>query len=84
MIYFILTFKKRYNKDDILPLECRMMLHNEQQRKNSTTKSKLAVYNNIVDQFKPVFRFFFQERFKDPSEWYILRYHHINFQIQLA
>ncbi|ORX48897.1 hypothetical protein BCR36DRAFT_328589 [Piromyces finnis] len=60
----------KYNKNDILPLECRLMLHNEQQRKNSTTKSKLAVYNNITDKFKPVFRFFFQELFKDPFEWY--------------
>jgi len=52
-----------------MPLECRMMLHNEQQKKNSTPKSKLAVYNSIEAQFKPVFRYFFQERFKDPFDW---------------
>ncbi|ORY81681.1 kinase-like protein, partial [Neocallimastix californiae] len=60
----------KYNKNDIMPLECRMMLHNEQQKKNSTPKSKLAVYNSIEAQFKPVFRYFFQERFKDPFDWY--------------
>jgi len=60
----------KYNKEDILPLECRVMLHNEQQRKNSTPKTKLAIYNSIVEQFKPVFRFFFQEKFKDPFDWY--------------
>ena len=45
-------------------------MENEHQRLGSTLQSKLDVYNEIQKQFKPVFRYFFFEKFKNPEMWF--------------
>ncbi|KAJ3223764.1 hypothetical protein HK099_000720 [Clydaea vesicula] len=58
-----------YNKKDYSVLDCRKKMAAEHARKGSNPKSKLAVYENICANFKPVFRHFFFEEFIQSQIW---------------
>ncbi len=51
--------------------ECRRRIY-EHQTSNATNKkkTKLELFLEICNNFKPVFRYFFIENFKTPSLWY--------------
>jgi hypothetical protein len=36
-------------------------------------EDQLAVYQEVCENFKPVFRHFFMERFPEPDQWYLKR-----------
>ncbi|KAI9144508.1 hypothetical protein BKA69DRAFT_1055444 [Paraphysoderma sedebokerense] len=62
---------KQYNSNGIDPMQIRNMMYNEHKRRGSTRKSKIDMFRNqILAQFKPVFRHWFSQTFKDPDEWF--------------
>ncbi|KAJ3129655.1 hypothetical protein HK098_000806 [Nowakowskiella sp. JEL0407] len=61
---------QKYNKNDLSPSECRKKMNREHQNNFSSIESKLAVFGKICNNFRPVFRHFFFENFKDPVEWF--------------
>ena len=55
---------ERYYPDDLSNQECRELLKDAQARGNA-----YSAFLDICREFHPVFRFFFLEKFSDPSEW---------------
>ncbi|XP_047515657.1 serine-protein kinase ATM [Pieris napi] len=59
----------RHRPQDISPNIARGKIKESQERKLSN-KQKLAVFNEILRVFKPVFHYFFTEHYLDPVTWY--------------
>ncbi|KAF9415043.1 hypothetical protein HW555_007199 [Spodoptera exigua] len=57
----------RYRPQDI---SCEAARSKMIESANDSHESKLNVYNKIVKSFKPVFHYFFTERYLDPVTWY--------------
>ena len=69
---------ERYNPGDIAPREARQIMKRELERAGSNPVSKAKIYTEqIVPRFKPVMRFFFQERATSCSEWFSMRQRYI-------
>lgn len=60
----------RYRPDDYLNSDCRNMIH---QASKKTYNDRINVFQDICDNFKPVFHHFFTERFPDASKWFVKR-----------
>ncbi|KAJ3079185.1 hypothetical protein HDU99_000123 [Rhizoclosmatium hyalinum] len=67
---YLSTAHERHNKTDMTSLDAGCKLLEEHQRKQSTPETKLQVYREIEENFKPVFRHFFFESFRGPAEWF--------------
>ncbi|KAJ1551079.1 hypothetical protein HK096_003276 [Nowakowskiella sp. JEL0078] len=67
----------RYNKNDFSPAECRRRMNIEHGTETSTIDSKLRTFQKICQNFKPVFRNFFFEKFLDPKEWFEKRQNYV-------
>ncbi|KAJ8331563.1 Serine/threonine-protein kinase tel1 [Batrachochytrium dendrobatidis] len=60
---------QRYRPTDLTTSDCRQLMMKEHERVGSDSASKLAVYQTIMNQFKPVFSQVLLERFTDAREW---------------
>lgn len=60
----------KYNPKDLTQKQCRQHLENQ---KSAATHKKLAQYLLICKKFKPVFRYFFLERFKQANDWHSMQ-----------
>ncbi|KAI9344995.1 hypothetical protein BDR26DRAFT_818625 [Obelidium mucronatum] len=60
---------ERYYKDDMKSLDARRKMMLEHERVDSTPESKLQVFKEIAAKYRPVFRHFFFESFRDPAMW---------------
>ncbi|KAJ3066509.1 hypothetical protein HDU98_010170 [Podochytrium sp. JEL0797] len=60
----------KYHKEDLSSMDARKKMMAEHERDDSSPQSKLSVYREIEDHFRPVFRHFFFESFRDPADWY--------------
>ncbi|KAJ3028243.1 UNVERIFIED_CONTAM: hypothetical protein HDU68_002111 [Siphonaria sp. JEL0065] len=61
---------ERYHKSDLKSMEARRKMAAEHEREDSTPQTKLQVYKEIEDKYRPVFRHFFFESFREPGEWF--------------
>lgn len=68
----------KYRPTDMKPSDCRnIMLKNHSQPKLGTA-DKLKSYNSICENFKPVFHYFFFERYHNPGVWFERRMAYVN------
>ncbi|KAJ3088640.1 hypothetical protein HK102_008284 [Quaeritorhiza haematococci] len=67
---YLIAAHPRYNPKDFPPTDCRKRMNMEHERPESTPQSRYQVYQQIVKKFRPVFRFFFQEHYRDPEAWF--------------
>ncbi|KAJ3235733.1 hypothetical protein HDU81_000214 [Chytriomyces hyalinus] len=67
---YLTSAHARYHKTDLSSMDARKKMMQEHEREDSTPQSKLATFQEIESQFKPVFRHFFFESFRDPSTWF--------------
>ena len=52
---------------DIKPSNCRKAIAEAQ---GSSADKRIKVYRSVCNQFHPVLRYFFQERYENPDEWF--------------
>ena len=64
--YLLPAHQKHFPKD-MKPNQCRKSISDVQNRSIDT---RVAVFKKVTEHFRPVMRFFFMERFMDPSEWF--------------
>ncbi|XP_073992481.1 serine/threonine-protein kinase tefu isoform X2 [Rhodnius prolixus] len=57
----------KYRPQDLFPVECRQRLANVA---DSSKDRKIQVFKEICARFKPVFRYFFFEKYSTPGEWF--------------
>ncbi|KAJ3396087.1 hypothetical protein HDU80_010102, partial [Chytriomyces hyalinus] len=67
---YLTSAHARYHKTDLSSMDARKKMMQEHEREDSTPQSKLATFQEIESQFKPVFRHFFFESFRDPATWF--------------
>ncbi|XP_033125672.1 serine-protein kinase ATM-like [Anneissia japonica] len=56
---------KRYRPNDWTALDCRKKMTNAHDK-----AQKYATFQQVLNNFKPVFRYFFMEKFVDPNCWF--------------
>ncbi|KAL5377435.1 hypothetical protein DPSP01_009773 [Paraphaeosphaeria sporulosa] len=64
---WLMPAHERYNPHDYKPDKCRKEIGAVQQE---TLQARVKVWNKIAENFHPVMRYFFLERFQDPDEWF--------------
>jgi ataxia telangiectasia mutated family protein len=69
----LMCITSRYRPKDWSASQCRNKMMEEHTRPGSTAQSKLELYKEIEKNFQPVFRYFFLERYKDPTTWFMRR-----------
>ncbi|OZJ05391.1 hypothetical protein BZG36_02011 [Bifiguratus adelaidae] len=61
----------RLRPEDWSPKKCRIYMHEMQKSKDlKSVTSKQANFRTVCKHIQPVLRYFFLERFKQPSEWF--------------
>lgn len=67
---YLVPAHERYHPSDKSPRECRQIMKKEFERKGSNAASKFQVFTKtIMPSFRPVFRYFFLEKYRHPAEW---------------
>lgn len=64
---WLMPAHERYYPHDYRPDKCRKEIGAVQQ---DTLQNRVKVWNRIAENFHPVMRYFFLERFQDPDEWF--------------
>ena len=64
---YLLPAHARYFPKDMKSNQCRKKISDAQSKK---PEERLKAYREVTQQFQPVMRFFFMERFLDPDEWF--------------
>lgn len=64
---YLLPAHTRYFPKDMKSNACRKKIADVQNKK---PEERLKAYREVTQQFQPVMRFFFMERFLDPDEWF--------------
>ena len=64
---FLLPAHQRHFPKDAKPSSCRKMIADAQ---NKATNQRVKAYQHVCDQFHPVLRYFFMERFENPDDWF--------------
>lgn len=64
---WLMPAHERYYPHDYRPDKCRKDIGAVQQ---DTLQARVKVWNKIAENFHPVMRYFFLERFQDPDEWF--------------
>ncbi|XP_006815117.1 serine-protein kinase ATM-like [Saccoglossus kowalevskii] len=59
---------QRYYPQDLLPTNCRIKMNNA--HKSGHNNDKYEAYMEVCNNFHPVFRHFFLEKFQDPAIWF--------------
>ena len=67
---YSLPAHQRYFSKDYKPHKCRKDIQDAQ---NKSPGQKVQAYRNVCNNFHPVLRFFFMERFLNPDEWFAKR-----------
>ena len=67
---YSLPAHQRYFPKDYKPHKCRKDIQDAQ---NKPPGQKVQAYRNVCNNFHPVLRFFFMERFLNPDEWFAKR-----------
>ncbi|OIR57996.1 MAG: atypical/PIKK/ATM protein kinase [Amphiamblys sp. WSBS2006] len=64
---------RRVRPDDLPPQKCRSMMQAVFRETSRAKEKKLSVYREVAAGFRPVFRHFFWEQYREPSQWYARR-----------
>ena len=64
---FLMPAHKRYFPKDQESSLCRKAILDAQ---GKTTDERVAVFRRVCDQFHPVLRYFFMEKFQNPDDWF--------------
>lgn len=64
---YLLPAHARYFPKDMKSSACRKKISDVQNKK---PEERLKAFREVIQQFQPVMRFFFLERFLDPDEWF--------------
>ena len=67
---FLMPAHERYYPKDLKGSQCRKQIGDVQTQK---MEIRVKTYRNVADQFHPVMRYFFMEKFYDPDEWFVKR-----------
>jgi len=67
---FLMPAHERYYPKDLKGSQCRKQIGDVQTQK---MEIRVKTYRNVTDQFHPVMRYFFMEKFYDPDEWFAKR-----------
>ena len=64
---YLMPAHARHFPRDMKPNVCRKHISDAQSR---SSDHRIKIFKHVVDHFHPVLRYFFTERFDDPSEWF--------------
>ncbi|KAK0623121.1 hypothetical protein B0T14DRAFT_164703 [Immersiella caudata] len=64
---YLMPAHERYYPRDLKGSSCRKEISNAQTK---SVDVRVAAYRKVIEQFHPVMRYFFMERFPDPDEWF--------------
>lgn len=67
---FLMPAHERYYPKDLKGSQCRKQIGDVQTQK---MEIRVKTYRTVADQFHPVMRYFFMEKFYDPDEWFAKR-----------
>jgi serine-protein kinase ATM len=67
---FLMPAHERYYPKDFKGSQCRKQIGDVQTQK---MEIRVRTYRTVADQFHPVMRYFFMEKFYDPDEWFVKR-----------
>ena len=67
---FLLPAHQRYYPKDMKPNACRKHISDVQTR---SFEQRVRTYNQVTEQFQPVMRYFFMERYNNPDDWFSKR-----------
>ncbi|KAL8703539.1 MAG: hypothetical protein Q9201_003296 [Fulgogasparrea decipioides] len=64
---YLMPAHQRHFPKDIKPSNCRKAIAEAQ---SQSVDKRIRVYRSVCNQFHPVLRYFFQERFENPDDWF--------------
>ena len=64
---YLLPAHQRHFPKDLKPNNCRKHI---QEAQTTSTENRIKVFRKVCEQFHPVLRYFFQERFDSPDDWF--------------
>lgn len=64
---YLMPAHLRHFPKDLKPTNCRKAIAEAQ---SQSVEKRIKVYRSVCNQFHPVLRYFFQERFEDPDDWF--------------
>ena len=67
---YLLPAHQRHYPKDLKPNACRKHIHEAQ---GASKDHRIKQFQKVCEQFHPVFRYFFQERYESPDDWYAKR-----------
>lgn len=67
---FLMPAHERYYPKDLKGSQCRKQIGDVQTQK---LEVRVKTYRTVTEQFHPVMRYFFMEKFYDPDEWFARR-----------
>ncbi|KAL8785072.1 MAG: hypothetical protein Q9213_003577 [Squamulea squamosa] len=64
---YLMPAHQRLFPRDVKPTNCRKAIADAQ---SQPTEKRIKVYKGVCEKFHPVLRYFFQERFENPDDWF--------------
>ncbi|KAL8900186.1 MAG: hypothetical protein Q9207_005812 [Kuettlingeria erythrocarpa] len=64
---YLMPAHHRHFPKDLKPTNCRKSIAEAQ---SQSAEKRIKVYRSVCSQFHPVLRYFFQERFENPDDWF--------------
>ncbi|KAL8895737.1 MAG: hypothetical protein Q9192_003466 [Flavoplaca navasiana] len=64
---YLMPAHQRLFPKDLKPTNCRKAIADAQ---SQSTEKRIKVYRGVCEKFHPVLRYFFQERFENPDDWF--------------
>ncbi|KAL9603048.1 MAG: hypothetical protein Q9219_001412 [cf. Caloplaca sp. 3 TL-2023] len=64
---YLMPAHARHFPRDLKPSNCRKAISDAQ---NQSTEKRIKTYRSVCNQFHPVLRYFFQEHFEKPDDWF--------------
>ncbi|KAL8700463.1 MAG: hypothetical protein Q9224_000953, partial [Gallowayella concinna] len=64
---YLMPAHQRHFPKDLKPTNCRKAIAEAQ---SQSTDKRIKVYRGVCERFHPVLRYFFQERFENPDDWF--------------
>ncbi|KAL8887231.1 MAG: hypothetical protein Q9215_005165 [Flavoplaca cf. flavocitrina] len=64
---YLMPAHQRLFPKDLKPTNCRKAIADAQ---SQSTEKRIKVYKGVCEKFHPVLRYFFQERFENPDDWF--------------
>ncbi|KAL8930642.1 MAG: hypothetical protein Q9208_000513 [Pyrenodesmia sp. 3 TL-2023] len=64
---YLMPAHQRHFPKDTKPTNCRKSIAEAQ---SQSAEKRIKVYRTVCNQFHPVLRYFFQERFENPDDWF--------------